>query len=114
LRQNIPNAVLGQLLQIVSGGPALQDDPLLIQLHSQIANSPAGSRLNLSFQFALQFWKIIKHCYTNSILCYSNCSYPERSVLVSCIWATSVIMAALSRLDRFQASAALCNAPPYF
>ena len=53
-REQIVNAVLGQLLQVVTRDMTTQDNALFIKFNSEVANTTTGSRLDLVFKFGLR------------------------------------------------------------
>jgi hypothetical protein len=53
LGKNVPDAVLGELLEVIGRCSAAKNDAFGLELDIQIANAPAGAGVNLPLKFVL-------------------------------------------------------------
>src|SRR5437773_9915497 len=53
MRQEVADAVLGELLDVVAGCLAAQDDALGLEFNRQVADAPAGTNLDVLLQLKL-------------------------------------------------------------
>ena len=58
IRQDVADAVLGELLDVIGAGAALQKNAVRRQLNVEIAEAIAGSGTDMAFKFAAETGKI--------------------------------------------------------